>query len=201
MVESQAVYEKVPVSTGDIWQEYDPITTEGEILGQGMCSTVTKARKKSEGPTGQEYFIKTIAADGMMWSADNERTGLELAGNLPGVVKCYKIYDRRHVQDGEKSCIFVLKYEESGYLESWLTENNKDGTYLSKEQFFSWATEMSKTLTILHETTYMMHGDLHFKNWLFSKDGSIVLCDFGCSKVLGPGGKVPVGTPVFYADI
>ena len=29
----------------------------------------------------------------------------------------------------------------------------------------------------------------------------MILCDFGCSKVLGPNGKYPKGEPVFYADL
>jgi len=51
----------------------------------------------------------------------------------------------------------------------------------------------------LHDKLYILHADLHFKNWLLDKDGNMVVCDFGCSQVLGPGGKVPVGTKVFYA--
>ena len=127
MVEASQVYDKVPVSHGDIWEEYEAIVKEGEELGSGMCSTVTKARKKSEGPDGEEYFIKTINNEEIMWTADNEAAGLELAGNIPGCVRCYKIYDRRQVE-GPKSCIFVLKFVESGYLQGWLSNNNKDGT-------------------------------------------------------------------------
>ena len=124
-------FDKVPISHGDIWEEYEPCKTEGEDLGSGMCSVVTKARKKSEGADGEEYFIKTIANGDLMWTADNEAKSLELAGNMPGVVKCYKIYDRRHLEGKDKCCIFVLKFEDGGYLEGYCTDNHKDGTHLS----------------------------------------------------------------------
>ena len=116
-------YEKVPITNGDIWEEY----VKGETLSDGNC----KARKKSEGPDGQEYFIKNC-------TGDNECKAMELAGNVPGVVKCYKIFDRRHMEGKDQSCMFVLKYEEKGILLDWLQKYHEDGTYLSKEQWFKW---------------------------------------------------------------
>jgi len=60
---------------------------------------------------------------------------------------------------------------------------------------------MTKTVSLLHEKLYMIHCDLHQKNWLLDQDDNLVLCDFGCAKILGPFGKVPIGTKVFYADM
>jgi hypothetical protein len=58
-----------------------------------------------------------------------------------------------------------------------------------------------ETVMFLHEKCFMIHSDLHIKNWLLTKDLDIISCDFGCSKIIGPGGKVPKGSKVFCADI
>lgn len=138
----------------------------------------------------------------MIWTVDNELPGLELCGNYPGVVKCYKIYDRRNTDDDDdKTVHFVLETIEGGYLEGWLQNNHKDGTYLSKDQFFKWSLQATETVSVLHDTFFIGHYDLHQKNWLLDKENNLILCDFGCAKILGPGGKVPAGTKVFYADI
>jgi serine/threonine protein kinase len=60
---------------------------------------------------------------------------------------------------------------------------------------------MCETVTALHELYFLIHSDLHQKNWLLDKQNNLVLCDFGCAKYLGKGGKIPIGTKVFYADI
>ena len=53
----------------------------------------------------------------MIWTADNEAPGLEAAGNVPGVVQCYKIYDRRGKKyEKNPSVYFVLEMMEGGYL-------------------------------------------------------------------------------------
>jgi hypothetical protein len=120
MVESEI--EKVPISTGNIWDEYDPITEGKEELGSGMCSKVTKARKKgvvAGSPEDEIYFIKQIHKE-MAWTADNEKPGLELAGNYKGVVKCYKIFDDREEKGEEGSCFFVLQLIDGGYIEGHL---------------------------------------------------------------------------------
>ena len=52
MVEpSESTFEKVPISTGDIWEEYDPVKEGNDELGSGMCSKVTKATKKDMYPS------------------------------------------------------------------------------------------------------------------------------------------------------
>jgi hypothetical protein len=79
-------YPKVKVSDGNIWDEYEPVQAyEDEDLGSGMCSTVTKARLKGTGEDGQIFFVKKCSEE-MIWTADNEAPGLEVAGNVPGVV-------------------------------------------------------------------------------------------------------------------
>ena len=97
MVEIQ--YEKVEIFKHNFWDDYDPVVKEGEDLGAGMCSSVTKARLKSDGPDGKEIFLKRIHNKDLMWTAENEMAGLELAGNIPGVVKCFRIYDRRDAEE------------------------------------------------------------------------------------------------------
>ena len=59
---------------------------------------------------------------------------------------------------------------------------------------------MFKTLVRLHEILFIIHSDLQCKNWVLDSDNNILLCDFGCAQVLGPGGKVPAGTKVFFVD-
>ena len=166
-----------------------------------MCSTTTKAKLKGSGPDGEEFFIKTISNEEIMWTADNEAKALELAGNMPGIVKCYKIFDRRHLEGKEKYVAFVLKFAEGGYLEGWCTNTHKDGTYSSHAQFFKFAEQMLTTVSRLHTELFVLHTDLHFKNWILDKEENLILCDFGCAQVLGEGGSVPPGTKVFYADM
>ena len=137
----------------------------------------------------------------MIWTADNELPALELAGNYPGIVKCYKIFDSRP-KDGEEGVVhFVLELIEGGFLEGWLQENHKKGNYLSLAQWFKWAETMLNTVLFLHEKCFMIHSDLHQKNWLLNKENEIISCDFGCAKIIGEGGCVPAGSKVFCADI
>ena len=123
----------MPISDGNIWDEYDKVVEGKEELGSGMCSTVTKARVKGAGEDSEIFFVKRINEE-IMWTADNELPGLELAGNYPGVVKCHKIFDRRELKDAEdKSVYFVLEMVSGGYLEGWLQNNHKSGEYLSMD--------------------------------------------------------------------
>jgi len=81
------IFEQVPISQGNIWDEYTPMVYEELVAG--FWSTTSKAKKNNEGLDGQEYFIKTISDSNHMWTARNECEALELAGNMPGVIKCH----------------------------------------------------------------------------------------------------------------
>jgi len=165
-----------------------------------MCSKVTKARLKGAAADSEVFFIKQIHKE-MIWTADNEKPGLELAGNYPGVVKCHKIFDDREEKGEDGVCTFVLQMVDGGYMEGYLQKLHKTGEYLGLEQWFKWADKMMETVLFLHEKCFMIHSDLHMKNWLLTPELDVISCDFGCCKIIGPGGKVPAGTKVFCADI
>ena len=57
---------------------------------------------------------------------------------------------------------------------------------------------MTKTCVYLHETSKIIHCDLHRGNWLIREDLEIVLSDFGCARILTYGVE-PIGTPIHYA--
>ena len=58
---------------------------------------------------------------------------------------------------------------------------------------------MTTALRYLHEECFILHSDLHVRNWFLKGDGQLVLGDFGSSKQLGgPDGEVPVGTRPHY---
>jgi serine/threonine protein kinase len=49
---------------------------------------------------------------------------------------------------------------------------------------------MAEAVRYLHTELYMVHRDLHWKNWMVQEDGKkVTLIDFGIATTLGPNGK------------
>jgi len=59
---------------------------------------------------------------------------------------------------------------------------------------------MADTVAFIHDEHYIMHTDLHARNWLVNEDGTLVLADFGCAKILGKNGKRGPGEKIDYYE-
>jgi len=108
-----------------------------------------------------------------------------------------EVCDRRKLEDtDDKSCHFIFE-EVVGGLGNLgaVLENNfsgkkeKDEQKIPRSLFLAWASQMAEVLTYLHDECFIMHTDLHNRNWLVQEDGTLMICDFGCAKVLGKDGK------------
>ena len=75
-----------------------------------------------------------------------------------------------------------------------------DGGHFGRGIFLEYAKQMATLVTYLHDEKYMMHTDLHPKNWLVLEDGNLMLIDFGCAKLLGKDGIIPAGTKFYFYD-
>ena len=59
---------------------------------------------------------------------------------------------------------------------------------------------MADTVAYIHDEHHIMHTDLHARNWLVREDGTLVLADFGCAKILGKDGKRGPGEKIDYYE-
>jgi serine/threonine protein kinase len=126
------------------------------------------------------------------------------------VVTLYEVCDRRKLEDlGEedKSCHFIFEEVVGGLgnlerVVSRIREGSgkeEDEAKIPRSQFLEWACKMAEIVTYLHNEHFIMHTDLHARNWLVREDGTLVICDFGCAKILGKDGKRSPGEKCDYA--
>jgi serine/threonine protein kinase len=120
----------------------------------------------------------------------------------PNIIKLIEVFDNRTAEGMvEKHVHFVYELASRGALEDYLKLQRMDearDSPVSKEQFLKWGLSMARTVQYLHEKKFIIHLDLHIRNWFLREDLDIVLGDFGCAKVLGEGGKVPKGMKIWY---
>lgn len=132
---------------------------------------------------------------------EHEMPALQLVNNYPNIVQLNEIYDRRDIRikgDRDRYVYYIFKFHECEPLEKLVDTARAKNHVMTKEQFVLWGLQMAKTVKFLHETHFMMHNDLMINNWSIKKNGDVILFDFGSAQIIGPEGKVPKGTKVFY---
>lgn len=66
---------------------------------------------------------------------------------------------------------------------------------LPKGIFLKWVLSMARSVQYLNEKCYILHSDLHARNWFLRSNGEIVCGDLGCAVIIGKDGYRPKGCP------
>lgn len=146
-----------------------------EELGHGSYSTVYKALDKKD--LKKPYAIKVCSKRHIIKEAkvkyvtiEKNTLNLLARGNHPGIVKLYYTFH------DEENLYFVLDYASGGELLSLL---HKMGTFTD-----SWAkhfaAQLVDTLEFMHARG-VIHRDLKPENVLLSKEGILMITDFGAA--------------------
>jgi|UniRef100_A0A0E0J416 serine/threonine protein kinase len=165
-------------------------------IGHGASgATVSLAADDASG----ELFVVKSAGDAVaatarqqLWREWSVMSGL----SSPHVLRCLGFVQASAGAGGEHQ--LLLEYAPGGSLADVVARN---GDRLDESAFRAYAADVLRGLDYLHGKL-VVHGDVKGSNVLVGADGRAKLADFGCARVVMPGGsKQPVlgGTPAFMA--
>ncbi|BAT09752.1 Os10g0130000 [Oryza sativa Japonica Group] len=165
-------------------------------IGHGASgATVSLAADDASG----ELFVVKSAGDAVAATARQQlrREWSVMSGlSSPHVLRCLGFVQAAAGAGGEHQ--LLLEYAPGGSLADVVARN---GDRLDESAFRAYAADVLRGLDYLHEKL-VVHGDVKGSNVLVGADGRAKLADFGCARVVMPGGsKQPVlgGTPAFMA--
>ncbi|EAY77608.1 hypothetical protein OsI_32650 [Oryza sativa Indica Group] len=165
-------------------------------IGHGASgATVSLAADDASG----ELFVVKSAGDAVAATARQQlrREWSVMSGlSSPHVLRCLGFVQAAAGAGGEHQ--LLLEYAPGGSLADVVARN---GDRLDESAFRAYAADVLRGLDYLHGKL-VVHGDVKGSNVLVGADGRAKLADFGCARVVMPGGsKQPVlgGTPAFMA--
>ena len=132
----------------------------------------------------QEHVAIKILCKYNMSIVDLEHVKTEIEtmkiANHPNIIKLYDVFEN------EKMIYIIMEYCEGGDLFSYIEQRNFN---IKEERTAHIIQQLSTAVYYLHEYG-VVHRDLKPENILLrskGEDSKIKLCDFGISKILGPG--------------
>uniref|UniRef100_A0A672KNW0 LIM domain kinase 1 n=1 Tax=Sinocyclocheilus grahami TaxID=75366 RepID=A0A672KNW0_SINGR len=183
----------VSSSTHRIFRASDLI--HGEVLGTGCFGQAIKVTHRE---TGEVMVMKEL----IRFDEETQRTFLKEVKVMrcldhPNVLKFIGVLYK------DKRLNFIAEYIKGGTLRDII--KNMDSDY-SWQQRVSFAKDISSGMTYLHSMN-IIHRDLNSHNCLVRENNSVVVADFGLSRLMIPGVRKPdrrkrytvVGNPYWMA--
>ncbi|KAG1660669.1 hypothetical protein FOA52_006830 [Chlamydomonas sp. UWO 241] len=161
-------------------------------IGKGTYGKVYTARNYQD---HQLYVLKAIAADPE--DADSAVRECHLLSLLrhPHIVPYKEFF---HF-DGEL-CL-VMAHCEGGDVYSHVKAVRKQGKHVDEAKVWQWLVQLLLALSYCH-TKKILHRDVKTQNIFMTKDGKLMLGDFGLAKQLQRTlemARTPIGTPYYMA--
>jgi len=159
-----------------------------DLIGKGGSGRVYRAQ---HGILARDAAIKVLRADLDTPDEHHDRF-LQEAQTIaqmrhPHIVQ---LYDFGQVQD---TYYMVMEYIEGDSLEAKLKVAHDTGRLLPGVEVWRIIKQMGEALTYIHERG-VIHRDIKPANILMTKDGNIVISDFGVAKLLAGHGNTTTGT-------
>uniref|UniRef100_A0A0E0M573 Protein kinase domain-containing protein n=1 Tax=Oryza punctata TaxID=4537 RepID=A0A0E0M573_ORYPU len=163
-------------------------------VGRGASGAVVSLA--ADNASGELFVVKS-AGDAVAMARQQLRREWSVMSGLssPHVLKCLRFVGA--VAGGGEHQLF-LEFAPGGSLADVVARN---GGLLDENAVREYAADVLRGLDYLHGKL-VVHGDVKGSNVVVGADGRAKLSDFGCARVVTPGGsKQPVlgGTPAFMA--
>lgn len=152
------------------------------LLGKGGMSEVYEAENSR---LGSRHAVKLFSYEG---DAEDVRVRFETEGRLlaklnhPGIVKVSDI--GIDSASGRPYFVMDIVLDGDGEVKSLA---DVDSGMLDEETVGAWYDELRESLRYIHSLG-VVHRDLKLQNVLVGPDGSVVLTDFGISRIFDPKG-------------
>ena len=172
------------------------------LLGKGSYGTVYKVNKKKN---NKIYALKKINIRKLKntYEINNLINELKILcfHNCDYLLKCREIfYDNNHIN-------IVTDYAKYSDLSNYILKYKNKNKYISEKTIWNIFIQSCYGIEYLHEYN-IIHRDLKPANILLNDNGSILLADFGISKIIENNIKTftLIGTPYYispemYKDI
>jgi serine/threonine protein kinase len=159
-----------------------------DLIGKGGSGRVYRAQ---HGILARDAAIKVLRADLDTPDEHHDRF-LQEAQTIakmrhPHIVQ---LYDFGQVQD---TYYMVMEYIEGDSLETRLKAAQDAGRLLPGVEVWRIIKQMGEALTYIHDQG-VIHRDIKPANILLTKDGNVVISDFGVAKLLAGHGNTTTGT-------
>ncbi len=159
----------------------------GEIIGSGGFSRVYRASDQHTGGRDvalKQIFLKNLSAEEAIEATETFHREVRMLGALTHPqVPC--IYD--HFGD-QNHWYLILEHIEGQTLEAFLAQREAQGQPLHLDEILDMATQLCTVLQHLHSRQPpIIYRDLKPSNIMRTRQGSLVLIDFGIARHYRPG--------------